>query len=691
MDKCNFFKRESEYLGHIITPHGIKPNPDKIKIIRSIPLPKTIKEIRSFLGITGFYRKFIKDYSKIAFPMISNLKKGSIIDLENPNYIDAFDKLRKILCSSPVLAYPRFDKLFVLTTDASNNALGAVLSQNGHPVSYTSRTLNEHERNYSAIEKELLAIVWSVKYFRPYLFGRKFKIQTDHRPLVWLNSLKEPNVKLQRWKIQLNEYDFEIEYIKGKTNKVADYLSRLEVNNLSEGEQDLSSDLATIHSGKENLNDHIPISESPVNIYKNQIIMILGNRFKYQKEILFDKNTRHTITLKNYFEEKFLEYSKKIFPIKGTVAIFCDNFEMLKDVQKTLIHYFSNVNGMKFVFCNKFIKDIFDREKLLSILENFHNEKNHRGIEETFLEMKDIFYYPNLKREIHKFINNCIICNMCKFDRRPIKNKFCLTETPLKSNEIIHIDIWFLNKKVYFLTCIDKLTKHVSIHYLQDRNSLTIVEKLQERLAILGKPCKIVADNEFNTALIRDFLRSEEIEFHFTSPNTHTGNADIERFHLTLNEHVRLFKLQRNNYEFDDKTIVYKSVQLYNDTIHSATGEKPVDLLHNKVDKSIWEKIHDVVHDKKVKRIEKSNTNREECREYREKELVKNLGFNNLKQKPKYIIKNVKETNKTNFLDEKGCKRDRQIVKRIFKYQKEIPNITFDRKVTGRNYCKNTN
>lgn len=688
IDKCNFFKRESEYLGHIITPDGVRPNPSKIKVIQEISLPKTVKEIRSFLGLTGFYRKFIKDYSRIALPMISKLKKGAVINVNDQVYIDSFNKLKKILCIDPVLAYPKFDRLFVLTTDASNAALGAVLSQNGHPIAYTSRTLNKHELNYSAIEKELLAIVWAVKYFRPYLFGRKFKVQTDHRPLVWLNSLKEPNIKLQRWKIMLNEYDFDVEYIKGKTNQVADFLSRIDINVLQEEEGTIKSDIATIHSGKENLNDHIEFSESPINVHRNQIIIKLGNTYKYEKEILYEKKFRHTITLIEYFEEKVLEFFKEIFPIKGTVAIFCDNFEIFKNLQRTLVHYFSNSSELKFIRCSKFIKDIFDREDLLEFIEKFHNEKNHRGIDETYLELRDLIYFPNLKVEIHKFINNCVICNMCKFDRKPIKTKMCVTETPVKSNEIIHIDVWFLSKNMTFLTCIDKLTKHVSIHYLSDKNSLTIVEKLRERFAILGKPEKIIADNEFNTAVVRDFLKSENVDFHYTSPNTHTGNADVERFHLTLNEHIRLFKLDRKDRDLDDKALVFKSVEIYNETIHATTGYKPNELLHNKVDKSIWQKLHDHIHEGKIERVEKINQGRKDCHEYKDREFVKNLGFNNLKQKPKYIIKEVKEKNKTHFLDEKDCKRDRQIVKRTFKYQNEIPSVKFERKLTGRNYSK---
>lgn len=135
--------------------------------------------------------------------------------IDDPAYIEAFQKLKRIITSPPILSYPDFNKKFIVTTDTSSVAVGAVLSQ---------------EKNYSTIEKELLAIVWAIGYFRPYLYGVKFLVRTDHQPLKWLSSLKEPNYRLIRWKIKLGEYEFDIEYVKGKDNKVADFSSRLEQN-----------------------------------------------------------------------------------------------------------------------------------------------------------------------------------------------------------------------------------------------------------------------------------------------------------------------------------------------------------------------------------------------------------------------------------------------------------------------------
>lgn len=183
-----------------MTPDGVKPNPNKIIAIQNYPIPKTSKQIKGFLGLLGYYRKFIKDFAKLTKPLTNCLKKGMEINYKNPEYVKCFELCKNLLINEPILQYPDFTQKFNLTTDASNFAIGAVLSQgkigSDLPIAYASRTLNTSETNYSTIEKELLAIVWAVKYFRPYLFGRKFTIVTDHKPLQWLFSLKEPNSKL---------------------------------------------------------------------------------------------------------------------------------------------------------------------------------------------------------------------------------------------------------------------------------------------------------------------------------------------------------------------------------------------------------------------------------------------------------------------------------------------------------------
>lgn len=255
-DKCEFLRREVGYLGHVITEEGVKPNPEKIEAVTKFPTPKCPKDIKSFLGLVSYYRRFIPEFSKIAKPLTHLLKKDIQFLWENQQQV-AFDELKHKLTSAPVLIYPDFSKPFILTCDASNYAIGAVLSQGPkgqeRPIAYASRTLNKSETNYNTTEKELLAVLFGCKTFRPYLYGRKFYIFTDHRPLTWLMNHKDPGSKLQRWRLKLSEYEYEIGYQKGKLNAAADALSRYPVNPV-EGIDPL------------NLNDNISPFDDELNI-----------------------------------------------------------------------------------------------------------------------------------------------------------------------------------------------------------------------------------------------------------------------------------------------------------------------------------------------------------------------------------------------------------------------------------------
>jgi len=232
-DKCEYLRPELEYLGHVISEHGIKPNPNRTEKVKNYPVPKNPKEIKQFLGLVGYYRKFIKDFSKIAKPLTKLLQKSTTFVWTNEQQ-HSFESLKNKLISQPVLAYPDWNKPFILTTDASNEAIGAILSQGiigrDKPLAFASRTLNKAETRYSTTEKELLAIVWATKHFRQYLYGRKFKIVTDHKPLIWLMNVKDPNSRLMRWRLKLEEFDYETVYKSGKTNTNADALSRISIN-----------------------------------------------------------------------------------------------------------------------------------------------------------------------------------------------------------------------------------------------------------------------------------------------------------------------------------------------------------------------------------------------------------------------------------------------------------------------------
>lgn len=230
-NKCNFLHKEIKFLGHVVSADGIKADPKKIEAIIKYPVPKCVKDVQAFVGLSGYYRKFIPNFSRIASPLLKLLKKG--VDFHwNAFCEEAFSILKNALITSPILQYPDYTKEFHVTCDASEVALGAVLSQEYDgfelPIVYASRTTNSAEKNYSAIEKELLAIVWGIEQFRPYVFGRNFVVFTDHKPLKWLWNIKDPNSRLMRWRIKLEEYNFDIRHTPGVSNQVADAFSRIE-------------------------------------------------------------------------------------------------------------------------------------------------------------------------------------------------------------------------------------------------------------------------------------------------------------------------------------------------------------------------------------------------------------------------------------------------------------------------------
>lgn len=194
-DKCFFLRQEITYLGHLITEVGVKPDPRKTEAVAKFPTPRNRKNIKQLLGLVGYYRRFIQNFAKLSKPLTNLLKKDTPFfwgDLQQTT----FETLRNILCTEPLLRYPNFEEKFIVTSDASNFAVGAVLSQGpigkDLPIAYASRTLCEAEINYSAIEKEFLAVVFRVEHFRPYLYDRKFTLVTDHKPLLWFNKLKDP-------------------------------------------------------------------------------------------------------------------------------------------------------------------------------------------------------------------------------------------------------------------------------------------------------------------------------------------------------------------------------------------------------------------------------------------------------------------------------------------------------------------
>ena len=228
--KCLFARAKVPFLGHILTPSGILPDPDKISAFRTYPVPKSVKNVRQFLGATGFYRRFIEGYSKIARPL-HYLTKKDIKFKWTEECQKAFNTLKDILTSDSLLGYPDFSKPFILATDASSIAIGGTLSQKDEkgrikPIAFTGRSLTPAESKYSTTEQELLAVIHAFKQFEVYLQGQKFLIQTDHSALKYLLGHKDLTPRLARWALIIQGFDYEVQHVKGSENNVPDALSR---------------------------------------------------------------------------------------------------------------------------------------------------------------------------------------------------------------------------------------------------------------------------------------------------------------------------------------------------------------------------------------------------------------------------------------------------------------------------------
>ena len=230
--KCQLGMAECVYLGHVVGRGVVRPELSKVEAIQAFTQPTTKKQVRAFLGITGYYRKFISNYSTVAAPLTDLTKKNRPTKVTWTLDCDsAFHALKTSLCTSPVLNSPNFSKPFILQTDASDRGVGAVLSQYStdnqlYPVAYFSRKLLPREERYSTVEKECLAVKLGIEAFRFYLMGCTFTVQTDHHALIWLDRLKDTNSRLTRWSLSLQQYKFTVTHRPGITNGNADALSR---------------------------------------------------------------------------------------------------------------------------------------------------------------------------------------------------------------------------------------------------------------------------------------------------------------------------------------------------------------------------------------------------------------------------------------------------------------------------------
>ena len=229
---CMMFQEEVTFLGHVVSGEGVKPSPTNIEKIINWPKPRTARQVKQFVAMGSYYRRYVKDFASIVRPMVDQTKKGKRFAW-TAECDKSFDRVKQALVSSDIMWYPLNEAgCFILDVDASDIGIGGVLhqEQNGQEkvIAFASRALNKAEKNYCSTEKEPLAVRYFIEYFLQYLLGRRFLVRSDHQALVWIFRLKEPCGKVARWLEILSQYDFAVEYRQGKKHGHCDALSRCE-------------------------------------------------------------------------------------------------------------------------------------------------------------------------------------------------------------------------------------------------------------------------------------------------------------------------------------------------------------------------------------------------------------------------------------------------------------------------------
>ncbi|CAF3259695.1 unnamed protein product [Rotaria socialis] len=388
--KCQFCRREMRYLGHIITQNGIKPDPDLIKSVTNFPQPKKIKDVQSFLGLTGYYRRFIKDYSKIAEPLLQQLRNSQQGNHQlkwSKECTNAFETLKKRLTNAPIMNTPNFEQPFILELDACEYGLGAILTQeydeNKYVIAYASRTLSTAERKYGATEREALAILWATKYFRPYLEGNKIYVRSDCKALEWMRTAKYVTGRLARWAMKLSAYQIEeIKYRPGKLNANADSLSRnpLPIDDINQYE--------------------VSAIETAVNLWQNTNIL---NDIKKEQEV--DSKLKPIIELlKN---KSTLEFNDKRNPhvlVNG----------LLYKIKNSKKHYNQRIVGEKHLLV---IPKTMQNELLRWAHD--HPTAGHGGQQKTLFRLSTRVYWKSMRKDIFNYVAACQECQQFKYKNAP--------------------------------------------------------------------------------------------------------------------------------------------------------------------------------------------------------------------------------------------------------------------------------
>lgn len=627
--KCKFGYFELKILGQIVNRDGIKPNPSGLDAIRKFPIPKTIKQVRSFLGLSNFFRKFIPRFAELSTPL-TNLTRGSYPKKSSPvkwleEHQKAFEEIKNKLTNPPLLKHFNPSLKIVVWTDASKIGIAGTLLQKSsedeylHPVSYISRRLNQCEEKYSAIELELLAIVYVMEQFRTYTYGESVEIWTDHAPLKYLDNIKTFSVRIQRLKSKLVDFDYTIKYRKGLLNQVCDAMSRNPVFDPPTLEQEVQKDNDLTISHVKTINMQVEQNNDPM---LNKIIQALENP-EISDHIWIRKSKKYFLN-----QDKILMYKH--------------------ETNEQIINLIA-----------------IPEKRINEILYNFHDHPfaGHLGIDKTYKKIMERYFWPTIYKDVRKYVLSCLSCQKRKADKTPTYGHM-QTSPKISGRPFERFTIDFVgpispssNGCSYILVGTCATTKYAIAKPYKKADGKTTVNFLIDIISQYGAISEIHSDRglHFTNNLVKDLLTTLNIKNTFSIAYRPQSQGQTEKFNGTLIDMISHF-VQEKPQKWSQ--IIKYVLFGYNSSKNETTGYSPFFLLHAYHPKSIFDFniVETNVQPDILIEIDKINDVRNKLPTILEKQFLKNKQYYDKNKNEvqfltneKVLVKTFKNNNKFSF------------------------------------------
>ena len=549
-EKCDFLKKEVEYLGHVVSEEGIQVCRDKVAKVLDWPRPTTPKEVRSFLGIASFYRRFIEKFSHIARPLTDLTRQGANVSKWGQMHEAAFKRLKEKLCTAPVLQPPDFAKEFVVNTDASDIAVGAVLQQDFgrglQPIAYESRKLSDAERRYSTYARELLAIVHACNTWRHYLRGRKFTLKTDHVSLRFF--LKQPyfSARQGRWLEILQEFDMEIEHVPGWRNQVADALSRMtEIGRTRDALRELRK-------------------KNPDNVPEERVYALWE-----AGEILAGQRS---IKRGYAIDEEALSLKRQLGKNEGNVTLGARTYKL----QEGLIYSRANDSSQWQLFLPK-------GQCRLQALREMHDglEGGHKGYQKTVELVTRRCWWRGVNADVRDYVLSCPECQRAKPEHR--KPAGLLRPLEFPRDRWKHLSIDFITSlpttakgKDALMVVVDRMTKMV--HLTSTTSTATAMDVarmfLRDVWRLHGVPRSVVSDRDtkFVSLFWKELMRLLGSRLRMSSAYHPQTDGQTEKTNDVVETTLRIFCEYRERTWDEFIPMVEFTI---NNSVSQATGFTP--------------------------------------------------------------------------------------------------------------------